>query len=566
MDEHFLIVGLDQALVCFIQPELRVPHRKFISALVAVLALNTLAAAAFAADSAVSFDPAQGDHRDYRVNMRMQFKADDEPAASASRWFTLQSVMRYRVDATDPLLQVNIEPRFMQAENNDEVLFSSAQPEAFEQSDIPSLMGAGFDLTLNRESGETRLQDNGRAALRALADQAEAPIDQFEQQLFAPALAQSVPARQGEQMTIDGLQNLPALRLTVTQVDSNSVTATFKRAKDSSAPAHAMDGTAYGTSARFTDIHGRVRIDRDSGWIDAMTLISEQALTKGDRTARMRSAMTMQAVDNPTTGALYDSLKQFKTNTLLAAMPGSELHLPDSADAVPEDQAFEASKQPLAHVDSNFHIDDEDGALVLTIRYHEDTNPGLDELRLDTLTLRDANGKRLDKNFVLEWIGPDFSEGNTAEVRLLPLGWQKDDLNDIAEVQATFTYQPIDAPADVALPLQDTPTQLDDGPAHARAVPIDGGWRVTLRGSYTQYYTPDHAAVFEGYSAVTSDHADSGVRPTDQTLLDHVDNTNVWRQQFELKGDIDAFDLVLLRPRANTTTATIKFTRRDPAR
>ena len=53
------------------------PHRKLISALVAVLALNTLGAAAFAADPAVAFDPAKGDHRDYRVGMRMQFKADD---------------------------------------------------------------------------------------------------------------------------------------------------------------------------------------------------------------------------------------------------------------------------------------------------------------------------------------------------------------------------------------------------------------------------------------------------------------------------------------------------------
>lgn len=541
------------------------PHRKLISALVAVLALNTLGAAAFAANPAVSFDPAKGDHRDYRVGMRMQFKADDEPAASASRWFTLQSVMRYRVNATEPVLRINMEPRFMQAENNDEVLFSSAKPQAFEKTDIPELMHAGFDLTMNRESGETRLQDNGRIAMRTLANEAEAPIDQFEPQLFAPALAQPVPARPGEQMTIDGLENLPPLLLTVTQVDSNSVTATFKRAKDSSATAHAMDGTAYGTSARFTDIHGRVRIDRDSGWIDAMTIISEQTLKKGDRTARMRSATTMHAVDNPATGALYASLKQFKTNTLLAAMPGSELYLPDSTEDVPEDQGFDVSQQPLADAEGDFHIDDEDGALVLTIRYHTAANPNLDQLTLDTLTLRDANGKALDNDFVLAWIGPNFTEENTATVRLLPLGWDKADLDDMAEVEAGFTYQAIDAPADARLPLQDTPSQLDDGPAHARAVPINGGWLVTLRGSYTHYYAPDHNAVFEGDSAVSSDRADKGMRPTDQSLLDRVSNTDVWRQQYEIKGDVDSFALVLLRPTPGTSRQKLTFTRQNAA-
>ena len=109
--------------------------------------------------------------------------------------------------------------------------------------------------------------------------------------------------------------------------------------------------------------------------------------------------------------------------------------------------------------------------------------------------------------------------------------------------------------------LTDATTELDHGPAHARAVPVDDGWLITLIGSYSTYYTYDHTTVFKGRSAITSDRADGGAAPTDQVLLDSVDDPEVWVQQYELAGDIDSFALALYTAEAKASTHDLTFTR-----
>lgn len=539
-------------------------NNKPLLALVALWALiaNGAATVAFAAPAEVVFHPSPNGQRDYRVGVRVQIDDGDDASAARSQWLTLQSVMRYRVTADGPAPKIHVEPRFMQAENESKTLFSSTRRDDLHNTSIPRLMRDGFDLIMDRDSESTRLQSSDREAWQAVAAKSTVPVDQLEQQLLAPALARAIPARQGAQITLEGFQGMPALRLTVAEVNRNSLTATFTRADDVPRPVQPMSGPCDCANALVTDVDGRVRIDRDSGWIQAMTLVSDRQIERGGRTAQLHRVVTMEAVDDSATGAMYDGLRVFKTNAMSAALPDSEMYLPETAEDARERPVVETPKQPLAHADTGFHIDDEDGALVLTITHHDDENVSLDQLALDALTLRDADGKTLDQGFVLDSIAPDFGQDDATRVRLLPLGWQPTDLSDIAEVAATFIYQPASAPSYVSLPLRDTPTQLEDGAAHASAVPIDDGWLVTLTGSYGAYYTYGLNAVFKGRSARTTNRGSDGIAHADRVLLDRVDDPDVWGLQFELKGDIDAFELMLYTAQAKPSTHQLTF-RRD---
>lgn len=535
--------------------------------LLALIALWTLiangaATVAFAAPAEVVFHPSPNAQRAYHVGVRVQIDDGNDASAARSQWLALQSVMRYRVTADGPAPKIHVEPRFMQAENESKTLFSSSRRDDLHDTSIPRLMGDGFDLTMDRDSKSTRLQSSKRDAWQAVAAKSTVPVSQLEQQLLAPALAQAIPARQGAQITLEGFQGMPALRLTVAEVDRDSLTATFTRVDDVPRPMQPMSGPCDCAKALVTDVDGRVRIDRDSGWIQSMALISDRQIERGGRTAQLHSVVAMEAVDDPATGAMYDGLRVFKTNAMSAALPDADMYLPETAEDTLERPVVEIPEQPLAHADTGFHIDDEDGALVLTITHHDDENVSLDQLALDALTLRDAHGKTLDQGFVLDSIARDFEQDDTTRVRLLPLGWQAADLSDIAEITATFAYQPLSAPSYVRLPLRETPTRLDDGAAHARAVPVDGGWLVSLTGRYSHYYTYGLTTVFEGRSARTTNRGRDGIAQADRVLLDRVDDPDVWGLQFELTGDIDAFDLMLYTAQPKPSTHQLTF-RRD---
>ena len=517
-----------------------------------LIALWALFAAhgAAAAPAEVVFDPAQSTPHTYRVAMRTQTEGARQ--ASSGRWLTLQGVMRYRVSAgaDEPMLTMHAEPRFLQADNQDGVVFSSARHSAPEHALLARTMDSGFELEMTSETGATTLQAGDDRAWQAIAAKLDLPVEQLGQLILAPAVARAIPAETGAQVTIDRLHGMPALRLTVEQVDRDSVTAAIDQAQ-----------AGHAANIPVTDVTGRLRIDRHSGWITAMTLISDRQVGRAGRTLRLHSAVTLRAVDDPATGGMYDSLRQFKTNAMLAALAGADMYLPESAADAPERRVIEPPQSPLADAEPVFHIDDEHGALVLDIRHHDGENIGIDQITVDTLTPRDAEGQPLDLGFVLESIGQNRDEDNTSRIRLLALGPQADRLDEIADVQAGVTYQPVSAPTYVSLPLRDATTELDHGPAHARAVPVDDGWLITLIGSYSTYYTYDHTTVFKGRSAITSDRADGGAAPTDQVLLDSVDDPEVWVQQYELAGDIDSFALALYTAEAKASTHDLTFTR-----
>ncbi len=541
-------------------------NKKPIQALIAVIlvAAQSAATIAFAAPTHVAFDPTQGEQRDYRVGVRVQPEHGGDGSTSRGEWLALQSVMRYRVSADGLMSTTHIEPRFMQAENESGSLFSSARRDDLDNTSIPSLMRAGFDLIMDRDSESMRLANSNTEAWQAVSEKSGVPVSQLEQQWLAPALAQTIPARQGAQLTIDGFQGMPTLRLTVTEVDSDSLIATLTRTDNVPRPPQPMSDTRDSTKTRITDVDGRLRIDRDSGWIQAMTLISDRQVEQNGRTTQLHSVVSMAAVDDPATGAMGDGLREFRTNAMSAALPDYDMYLPETAEDTRDRPDIEPPKQPLAHAETGFDID-ENGALVLMIAHRDDENVSLDQLTLDALSLRDAHDKPLDQGFVLDSIALDTEQNDTTRIRLLPLGWQATDLGDIAKIEARVTYQPINAPRYVTLPLRDTPTRLDNGVAHAKAVPTDDGWLVSLTGGYSRYYTYGLNSVFKGRSATATNRARDGLNFADRILLERVDDPAIWGLQFALTGDIDAFDLMFYTP-AEPSTHALTFTRDAPER
>ena len=510
-----------------------------LTALFALVAASQASMASASTDT-VAFEPAKGDQQTYRIGVRVL----SEGKGAYRDWQVAQSLLRYRVSATKPTRELHVTPRFMRVENEDKVVFSSAQPATLADSPLPALMQAGFDVAIDADDAASQVKASNNDAWRAAVDDNRTPLAAIVRQLLIPALAQPIPAHKGAEVEIAGFQGMPTLRLTVTEVDSDTVTATLAQTDERNDP-------------RFTHMRGRLLIDRDSGWIRALTLISDQHSPYG---GTQHVAQTLQAVDNPAVGGMGDGLRRLRINTLEAASPGYDLSLPTRADEATEREALDVPQQPLAHAETGFHVDDEDGALVLTIAHRDKENLDLDQMTLTKLTLRDANGEPLDQGFVLDSIGRDYGDQDSSAVRLLPLGWDRADLSDLAEVEATFRYQPVDGPTYVDLPLRDGPTHLDDTPAKAVAEPIDGGWLVTLTGAYTHLYLADNTTAFKGRSAVTSNRRRHGLTPTDRMLVEGVDTHALWIQQITLKGDIDTFALALYDDETPASTHTLTFT------
>jgi len=544
-----------------------VSTKKLVLALVALLALIAagMAAILFWPSTGVTFDPAKGDQRDYRIGVIAHVReGNDTPNALNSKSLIMQSVMRYRVDAAGPTLKMHIEPRFIHVEDGDGFsMLSSAKRDKLRGTPVVDLMSDGFNLIMDRTSGDTRLSAVNKNAWDEFTEHVgNAPTEQFQQQMAPPSLTQKVPTREGAQITVEAFQGMPALKLTVETVTANSVTVTLIRADDKP--------TAYtpigGASARVTAVHGRMRLDRDGGWIDALTLISEQDVKNEGKTGHIHTVMTMRAVDDPALGSLKDGLEYLRAAARVSQRPdGVDLPLPHGPAAADKRPMVKPAKTPFATADASFAIDEADHALVLTLAHDIPVDAHLGMSTLKSLTLRDADGKTLDIPLVLESIGPDYSQGtmNTA-VRLLPMGWQDPQLDRIATVETRLDYASPAEPGHIELPLADTPTEVHDGGAQARAVPTEDGWLLTLTGTEQAFYIYDSSATFaRGLSARISARAHEGLTPSDRTLLARVDAPDAWVQQILVKGDGDAFGLALYKRMPEPSRHDITFTSRQ---
>ena len=545
--------------------------KKLVLALVALLALIAagMATMLFWGSSGVAFDPAKGETRDYRVGVVAHVReGDDPPNAYNSQSLVMQSVMRYRVDADGPTLKMHVQPRFIDVEDGDGApMFSSANRDKLRGTPVIDLMSDGFDLIMDRKSGDTRLNAVNQDAWNEFTERlGSTQTDQFKQQMAAPSLTRELPAREGAQITVDAFQGMPALTLTVDTVTDDSVTVTLERADDADSAYTPIGGSDNNARMRVTAVHGRMRVDRDGGWIDAMTLISDQDVRTDDRSGHMHTIMTMHAVDDPALGSLANGLDQLRATAQMGQQSDEmELplaHRPSEAD---RGRGFNPAKTPYADADPSFSIDEADNALVLTLAHDIGIDENLGMSTLKSLTLRDADGKTLDIPMVLESIGPDYAQGSmNTIVRLLPMGWQDAGLDRITEVEAQLDYAAPAEPEHVEIPLADTPTELHDGAAQARAVPTDDGWRLTLSGTEQTFYIFDSSAVFaRDLSARISQKADDGLTPSDRTLLARVDVPDAWVQQILVEGRGDAFGLKLYKNMPGPSTHDVTFTSRQ---
>ena len=541
--------------------------KKLVLALIGVVALIGIGVAAvvLSKPSDITFDPAQGDTRDYRIGVIAQMREGDDPSSTSSQEsLVMQSVMRYRVDAAGPTLKLHVLPRFVQVQDKDGyTLFSSTQAAKLDDTPVPALMKDGFALIMDRNSGHTRLSAVNRDAWNAFKDHiGHAQAQQFEQQLGTPAVTDRIPARVGAQVSVDAFQGMPALTLTVDRVDDDSVSVALERTDDTPTSYTTLGSGYDAVRTRVTAVHGRMRLSRDGGWIESLALISDQDVESQDKSGHIHTTMTMRHVDNPALGSIEDGLDQLGNRATTSVRDGGvKLPLAHSPAETEPLRANKPAPQPFADADARFSIDDKDHALVLTVIQDiaPDAHLGLSALK--QLTLRDADGKVLDIPLVLESIGPDFSQGElNTRVRLLPMGWHDAKLDRIASVQARLDYRDPLQPESIELPLADTPTERQDPGAHIRATPTDDGWRLLLNVSEQTFYTYDPSAVYGDLSARLSDKAHDGLTPADLTQLARVDKPGAWIQQILVSGDSDRFPLALYTSAAPPSSHEIHFT------
>ncbi|MCS4502606.1 hypothetical protein NYO91_00800 [Arhodomonas aquaeolei] len=518
----------------------------------------------------IRFSPAVGEQRDYRIDVSAVMREDDSQSSSSdTQAVTVQSVMRYRVDSARPSLTVHLDPRFIRAREGRQTFFSSARSGGLFRGPVRDLITGGFDLTMEPD-GETRLTATNHAAWNLITKQLTGTLGrQLEQHMLAPSVPLSLPAREGAQVTLDGFQGMPGLRLTVADIDEDSVFVDITRAEDGSTRVDPLRIMGHNLFIQFTNVSGRMRLERDSGWIQSLTLISDQRIDGFGTALNVHTQLAMNADDDPTTGAWADSLEWFTwTSGLAGVSDGYSLFLPQTDGEATDLPLIEPAEAPLADAGTTFRIDGKDNALALTIDHGINGNGKLGQLTLQELTLRDADGQALTIPLVLESIGIDYGDDDRQNtvIRLLPLGWADPGLERIASVDATVIYRPAEEPTHTQLPLADEPTEIRDGSVSARAVPVDGQpghWRILFAGKDNRYYTYDRTRNYAGLSGRLIDQAvDGGLSASDRTLMQRVDEPDRWFQQYAVEGDGDTFGLALFTESTESSRHILHFTSR----
>ncbi|WP_423822250.1 hypothetical protein V5738_18160 [Salinisphaera sp. SPP-AMP-43] len=519
--------------------------------------------------SAVRFAPAVGDSHQYRIGLRVGVA----PGESVfDRAVILQSVVRYRVtDRDHDATTLRVEPRYMVGKMGHRVLFDSTRTDHSAREPIAAAMRAGFDLTIGHD-GHTQLTPANRDAWEAVMQHSAIQrLDQFKQQLNAPGVLTQLPARAGATRTAGGFQTLPKLKLTVTKVSPEAIVVAIDRAEDTQPVQVPLGDDDAPVTMTLDHLHGKMRIARDSGWIESLALVADQTGTQGSRSVPIHLDLSMQALpEDPAAGDLQNSLAGFERVAQLAGDEDDDsfdypLHLPQSDDDTHDPQHSNAAPDPLfAESGATFKVDSDQHELVLEAPYNIEDKQSPGHVTLAGLTLTGADGQALDLPMVVDEMRFTLVDDRIGtHISLRPLGWGSADLSAIHGVQARFTYRSTGPRQHTGIELADHPTELRKKDAVARAIPIEGQsnqWRIEVTNDQGNFFV-DRTQSYAGLKVFnTNRRYGAPLAPVEAGLIARVAHPMAEHAQFRVEGQAQRLPLAYTRFGDDSRAMQVVFT------
>lgn len=518
----------------------------------------------------VRFTPTEGEVRDYLVATQVEITPDEDSRQQRTYETTSRGVMRYHVDDAGDTIRLRVVPELLAITRDNDTLFASNDTGSRATQPIADLLRDGFKLTLDAD-GKSRIELVNKDKLDALgADMPDLTGDAFQTQVIDPMIAQSLPAKEGAEVSLDTYRGMQNVSVKVVRVDDDSLSLQITGSADTLDEGNPIVGqlSGLGLDARISDVRlqARVRVDRSSGWMESMAAVSDMRIQVRDRTANVRSLSYALHRDDLATGGYGDGLSGLFDNLPLAE--DREYPIPQSpADTHPEPQTPPTDLE-LASRNPAFIAQDRRLTLALDMDSFDDIP--FSSLELTDITLYDDQDQRLDIPLVFDTIDYDYesttnSDGPALLFKLVSLGWDDPDLDRVARVEAQFAYTRPDAGEPQQLELGDEPSQLGAGDIRVTARPVpdeDNSWWVDLYTDSSAYYWLDGSTAQPDLQATTLAKAQgSWLTTPEEVALARVDQPMAWRQHLKVQADHTPAELALRHTRtdADKKVYTVSF-------
>jgi len=537
-----------------------------VSGLFAV-AVAGVAAWALAAQRAggLAFAPSAGTAVAYQVGQRVAVRERGDNADPTGRWVQAYGLMRYRVEDFGDARQLHITPLALHARDQDEFLFTTRLAALYSTNDVQRMKSDGFDMPFDGD-GRLALARPRSTALAALADKVDAPagnpiVDQLIVPALPPELAANLGARVGAQHLLARYRGLTNIRATVEQVDDDALTIRL----ESTDRTRAADRDNEPSKATAPRLLGRVRLNRNDGWIESLTLVRRDhaqydgrpvAIDRVTRARRRRNLVTgdMNTLSDPFWGATDE-----KPRDVQLRQSATDTRQPDPAV---NDPALDKRKSTLSVRLSQLH---------LGVRFDEaDTRLPLHTVALTDLALYDSQDRPVELPIALTGIVPSWDYKTFEDGRLFiyaPLDGDPAIFDPVARAEARLTYRKPQSKI-VTIALDDQRHELANGPARVSVEPdaeADNVWWLRLENRDGYGYHSSWARAAPGVHAVAGvAPRDSWVSAGEARLLARVDSPSAEIETVRVQADHApaAYPLERITP-GEPRKYTVEFRRRE---
>lgn len=361
----------------------------------------------------VTFSAKPGDEARYWVYSHTEVTIGDRTSPRLAS----QSLMHYQIEDVGKTLKMHATPEYFQIATGQGGFTST---DVSPKKRFLPLFTAGFDVTLDGESGELiDIKGRDEKLWQTLAENgSQVLIKSLQQNMHAPGVLQSIPAKKGSVVVLPRFNGLEA-ELTVHSVTEETLVAIVDAE-------HAQG-----------KLHGQLVLSRDTGWLKKLTLIKTTPVSIGEREGTSTVYFAMRPENEPS--RFFNEIGYYE---------GDEdddeerpwfdiLPLPENTpltDTVKAEELFAQEKGIFTSENDGFNF-----KLLSDLEYTR----LLGRVAYRDVTGFDVNGQPLALTFALYSDDHYFDEQMNSVTYAQPLGWSKRaQLRQLSRVTATVDYLP----------------------------------------------------------------------------------------------------------------------------
>ncbi|MBE1274605.1 hypothetical protein [Enterovibrio baiacu] len=220
-----------------------------------------------ACGESVTFSPEIGDEKRYWAYAHTTRDLATHPETV----MLSESLLHYKVEQAGGALSLHVTPEHLQFAIGRSG-FSSVDSSRSNQQ-IQNIFSAGFDVSLNSESGElSEFTARNKDQWETFVDRGgQILINGLQSTITAPGFIQSIPVKEGSQVQLTNFKGVP-VTLTLKSVSESTVYATMS-SQDKEASSQVSGTSSAETPSLDKQLFGQIEINRATGWLEKMLLV-----------------------------------------------------------------------------------------------------------------------------------------------------------------------------------------------------------------------------------------------------------------------------------------------------